>query len=60
MVGCNCMWAQRRIIFKHSVKELLMLCPDMLEGTIARFYVKRACNAEEMMERMLSSVLEEE
>ena len=35
--GCNCVWAQRGNICKHVVKVLLMLRPDIAEGTIARF-----------------------
>ena len=35
--GCNCIWAQRGNICKHVVKVLLMLRPDIAEGTIARF-----------------------
>lgn len=51
--GCNCVWAQRGNICKHVVKVLLMLRPDIAEGTIARFCGKQAGNVTGGMQRLL-------
>lgn len=57
--GCNCMWAQRGNICKHLVKVLLMIRPDIAEGTIARFCGRQAGNAQGGMGRVLLTVTEE-
>lgn len=52
--GCNCVWAQQGNICKHVVKVLLMIRPDIAEGTIARFCGKQAGNATGGMGGLLS------
>lgn len=37
MAVCNCVWAQRGNMCKHNVKVVMMMNPDVAEGTIARF-----------------------
>ena len=42
---CNCIWAQRGNMCKHHVKVVMMMNPDIAEGTIARYCGRMAGNA---------------
>jgi hypothetical protein len=51
---CNCVWAQRGNMCKHHVKVVMMMHPDMAEGTIARFCGRLAGNVNGGLQQLLT------
>ena len=51
---CNCVWAQRGNMCKHHVKVVMMLHPDIAEGTIARYCGRLAGNVNGGLSQMLT------
>lgn len=55
--GCSCPWAARGNICKHLVKVLLMIRPDVAEGTIARFCGRQVGNVQGGMWHVLDPTM---
>ncbi|KAG0597314.1 hypothetical protein M758_UG327600, partial [Ceratodon purpureus] len=55
--GCSCPWAARGNICKHLVKVLLMIRPDVAEGTIARFCGRQVGNVQGGMRHVLDPTM---
>ena len=51
---CNCVWAQRGNMCKHHVKVVMMMHPEMVEGTIARFCGRLAGNVNGGLQQLLT------
>ena len=51
---CNCIWAQRGNKCKHHVKVVMMMHPEMAEGTIARFCGKLAGSVTGGLQQLLT------
>ena len=51
---CNCVWAQRGNMCKHHLKVVMMLHPDIAEGTIARYCGRLAGNVNGGLSQMLT------
>jgi hypothetical protein len=51
---CNCVWEQRGNICKHHVKVVMMMHPDITEGTIARYCGRMAGNVNGGLHQLLT------
>ena len=51
---CNCVWAQRGNICKHHVKVVMMMHPEIAEGTIARYCSRLAGNVNGGLQQLLT------
>ena len=51
---CNCVWAQRGNLCKHHIKVVMMMHPEMAEGTIARFCGRLAGNVNGGLQQLLT------
>jgi hypothetical protein len=51
---CNCVWAQRGNICKHHVKVVMMMHPEIAEGTIARYCGHLAGNVSGGLQQLLT------
>lgn len=51
---CNCVWAQRGNICKHHVKVVMMMNPEIAEGTIARYCGRLAGNVNGGLQQLLT------
>ena len=51
---CNCVWAQRGNMCKHHVKVVMMMNPEIAEGTIARYCGRMAGNVNGGLKQLLT------
>ncbi|KAG0554069.1 hypothetical protein KC19_12G059900 [Ceratodon purpureus] len=51
---CTCVWAQRGNMCKHHVKVVLMMHPEIAEGTIARYCGRLAGNVNGGLRQLLT------
>ena len=51
---CTCVWAQRGNMCKHHVKVVIMMHPEIAEGTIARFCGRLAGNKNGGLRQLLT------
>ena len=51
---CNCVWAQRGNMCKHHIKVVMIMHPEMAEGTIARYCGRLAGNANGGLQQLLT------
>ena len=51
---CNCVWAQRGNLCKHHIKVVMMMHPEMAEGTIARYCGRLAGNVNGGLQQLLT------
>ena len=51
---CNFVWAQRGNMCKHHIKVVMMMHPDIAEGTIARYCGRMAGNVNGGLQQLLT------
>ena len=51
---CSCVWAQRGNMCKHHIKVVMMMHPDIAEGTIARYCGRMAGNVNGGLQQLLT------
>ena len=54
---CDCLWALKGNICRHQIKVLMILHPELAEGTITRYCGSLACTCEGGRDNMLDLVV---